>query len=158
MRSSVARNTGFRGAHGETTGSPPGADETEFGQEPCGPPGPDGPRRPGRPVAALTPVQAKGLEFAAVVVLAPAGIAAAAPQGGRDLYVAITRAASRPAVVHEGPLPPVPKRPAAGPLPGPGERPGSGAGLSPPRRGGPAARRSAPGRPRPAPRRPGRRC
>jgi len=49
-------------------------------------------------VAALTPVQAKGLEFAAVVVLAPAGIAAAAPQGGRDLYVAITRAASRPAV------------------------------------------------------------
>ncbi len=61
-------------------------------------------------MAVLTPVQAKGLEFDAVVVVDPAGIVAAAPQGGRDLYVAITRATRRPAVVHEGPLPPVLKR------------------------------------------------
>ncbi|HLU95558.1 MAG TPA: ATP-binding domain-containing protein [Thermobifida alba] len=62
------------------------------------------------PVAVLTPVQAKGLEFDAVVVVDPAGIVAAAPQGGRDLYVAITRATRRLTVVHEGPLPPVLKR------------------------------------------------
>ncbi|WP_157247102.1 HelD family protein [Nonomuraea typhae] len=51
------------------------------------------------PVAVLTVTQAKGLEFDAVVVADPAGM------GGRDLYVAVTRATRRLAVVHEGPLP-----------------------------------------------------
>ncbi len=59
------------------------------------------------PVALLTVAQAKGLEFDRVVVADPAGIIAQSPQGGRDLYVAITRATHRLAVVHEGDLPPM---------------------------------------------------
>ncbi|MGO9784370.1 MAG: HelD family protein [Streptosporangiaceae bacterium] len=59
------------------------------------------------PVALLTVAQAKGLEFDRVVVADPAGIIAQSPLGGRDLYVAITRATHRLVVVHEGDLPPM---------------------------------------------------
>jgi DNA helicase IV len=59
------------------------------------------------PVALLTVAQAKGLEFDRVVLADPAGIMAQSPQGGHDLYVAITRATHRLAVVYEGELPPV---------------------------------------------------
>jgi superfamily I DNA/RNA helicase len=59
------------------------------------------------PVALLTVAQAKGLEFDRVVLADPAGVIAQSPQGGHDLYVAITRATHRLAVVHEGDLPPM---------------------------------------------------
>ncbi len=59
------------------------------------------------PVALLTVAQAKGLEFDRVVLADPAGIIAQSPQGGHDLYVAITRATHRLAVVHQGDLPPL---------------------------------------------------
>ncbi|MFI6597443.1 HelD family protein [Nonomuraea sp. NPDC050536] len=51
--------------------------------------------------------QAKGLEFDAVVVVEPGSILAQSPMGGRDLYVAVTRATRRLTVVHEGELPEV---------------------------------------------------
>ncbi|MGN9844209.1 HelD family protein [Nonomuraea sp. H19] len=57
------------------------------------------------PVAVLTVGQAKGLEFDAVVVVDPAGILAQSPMGGRDLYVAVTRATRRLTVAYEGELP-----------------------------------------------------
>jgi len=57
------------------------------------------------PVALLTVGQAKGLEFDRVVLVDPAGIVAASPAGGHDLYVAITRATHRLTVVHDGDLP-----------------------------------------------------
>ena len=53
----------------------------------------------------LTVTQAKGLEFDRVVLADPAGIIAQSPNGGHDLYVAITRATHRLTVVHEGDLP-----------------------------------------------------
>jgi len=59
------------------------------------------------PVALLTVAQAKGLEFDRVVLADPAGIIAQSPHGGHDLYVAITRATHRLAVVHERELPPI---------------------------------------------------
>jgi DNA helicase IV len=59
------------------------------------------------PVALLTVSQAKGLEFDRVVLADPAGIIAQSPNGGHDLYVAITRATHRLAVVYEGELPPL---------------------------------------------------
>ncbi|MEU8245728.1 ATP-binding domain-containing protein [Nonomuraea sp. NPDC048916] len=59
------------------------------------------------PVVALTVTQAKGLEFDAVVVVDPAGILGQSPMGGKDLYVAVTRATRRLTVVHEGDLPAV---------------------------------------------------
>ena len=52
----------------------------------------------------LTPAQAKGLEFDAVLIADPAGILAA-PLGHNDLYVAMTRATRRVGVVHPGPPP-----------------------------------------------------
>ncbi|MBG0831899.1 AAA family ATPase [Planomonospora sp. ID67723] len=58
-----------------------------------------------RPVAVLTPAAAKGLEFDAVVVVEPAEILAQGPMGGRDLYVAVTRATRRLTVAHTGALP-----------------------------------------------------
>ena len=58
-------------------------------------------------VALLTVTQAKGLEFDRVVLADPAGIIAQSPNGGHDLYVAITRATHRLAVVYEGELPPL---------------------------------------------------
>ena len=71
------------------------------------------------PVALLTVAQAKGLEFDRVVLADPAGIIAQSPRGGHDLYVAITRATHRLAVVHEGDLPPLLAglAPAAAPAP-----------------------------------------
>ena len=59
------------------------------------------------PVALLTVAQAKGLEFNRVVLADPAGVIAQSPKGGQDLYVAITRATHRLAVVYEGDLPPI---------------------------------------------------
>ncbi|WP_188196337.1 HelD family protein [Nonomuraea sp. SYSU D8015] len=58
-------------------------------------------------VAVLTVGQSKGLEFDAVVVVDPAGILAQSPMGGRDLYVAVTRATRRLTVAYEGELPEV---------------------------------------------------
>jgi DNA helicase IV len=58
------------------------------------------------PAALLTVSQAKGLEFDRVVVADPAGIIGQSPNGGHDLYVAITRATHRLTVVYEGDLPP----------------------------------------------------
>ncbi|MFF4953483.1 HelD family protein [Streptomyces chattanoogensis] len=52
-----------------------------------------------RPVVLLDPRQAKGLEFDAVLVVAPEEL------GASDLYVALTRATQRLGVVHTGPLP-----------------------------------------------------
>ena len=49
--------------------------------------------------------QAKGLEFDRVILVDPAGVVAQSPNGGHDLYVAITRATHRLTVVHEGDLP-----------------------------------------------------
>jgi DNA helicase IV len=53
----------------------------------------------------LTVSQAKGLEFDRVVLADPAGVVAQSPNGGHDLYVAITRATHRLTVIHEGALP-----------------------------------------------------
>jgi DNA helicase IV len=57
------------------------------------------------PVALLTVAQAKGLEFDRVVLADPGGILSHSANGGRDLYVAITRATHRLTFVHEGDLP-----------------------------------------------------
>ena len=57
------------------------------------------------PVSALTLDDAKGLEFDAVVVVDPAGIAAEHPHGLGALYVALTRTTTRLALVHAGDLP-----------------------------------------------------
>jgi hypothetical protein len=56
--------------------------------------------------ALLTVTQAKGLEFDREVLADLAGTIAQSPNGGRDLYVAITRAIHRLKVIHEGDLPP----------------------------------------------------
>jgi DNA helicase IV len=56
-------------------------------------------------VVVLTPVEAKGLEFDAVIVVDPAGILAITPAGARHLYVALTRAVQHLSVIHLGPLP-----------------------------------------------------
>ncbi|MGB3442120.1 MAG: ATP-binding domain-containing protein [Actinophytocola sp.] len=53
----------------------------------------------------LTPAQAKGLEFDAVLIADPAAIIAANPLGHNDLYVAMTRATRGLGVVHPGPPP-----------------------------------------------------
>lgn len=50
---------------------------------------------------------AKGLEFDAVVLADPATVVAEAADGLRALYVALTRATQRLAIVHAGDLPPV---------------------------------------------------
>jgi DNA helicase IV len=57
------------------------------------------------PVALLTVAQAKGLEFDRVILADPDGIVSHSANGGRDLYVAITRATHRLTFVHEGELP-----------------------------------------------------
>ena len=58
-----------------------------------------------RPVALLTPQDAKGLEFDAVVVVEPGEIAAAGPRGAGALYVAMTRPTQRLILVTSGALP-----------------------------------------------------
>ena len=57
-----------------------------------------------RQVAVLTPVEVKGLEYDAVVLVEPAAIAQG-PGGSSDLYVAMTRPTQRLVVVHRGDLP-----------------------------------------------------
>jgi DNA helicase IV len=59
------------------------------------------------PVVVLPVSAAKGLEFDAVVLVEPAELVAESPRGINDLYVALTRATQRLAVVHTGPLPAV---------------------------------------------------
>jgi DNA helicase IV len=56
-------------------------------------------------VTLLSVIQAKGLEFDRVILADPAGVVAQSPNGGHDLYVAITRATHRLTVVYEGDLP-----------------------------------------------------
>jgi len=57
------------------------------------------------PVTVLSPGQAKGLEFDAVIVVDPAGIEQASPRGRADLYVALTRTTRRLGLVAPGELP-----------------------------------------------------
>jgi hypothetical protein len=70
---------------------------------------PDGPADPDvdltSPVVVLPISAAKGLEFDAVVLVEPAEVLAESPRGANDLYVALTRATQRLAVVHAQPLP-----------------------------------------------------
>ena len=57
-------------------------------------------------IPVLTPREAKGLEFDAVVVVEPAAIAEEGGDGGlRELYVALTRPTKTLVVVHSRPLP-----------------------------------------------------
>jgi len=58
-----------------------------------------------RPVALLTPQDAKGLEFDAVVVVEPGDIVADGPRGAGALYVAMTRATQRLVLIASGALP-----------------------------------------------------
>jgi hypothetical protein len=60
---------------------------------------------PAPPVVVLTPDEAKGLEFDAVVVVEPAAIVDDAAHGLRSLFVALTRCTDRLALVHSRPLP-----------------------------------------------------
>ncbi|MGH3469727.1 MAG: ATP-binding domain-containing protein, partial [Thermocrispum sp.] len=53
-------------------------------------------------VSVLTVERAKGLEFDAVIVLAPDEIAAGTPRGHSDLYVALSRATQRLGVIRTG--------------------------------------------------------
>jgi DNA helicase IV len=79
---------------------------------------PDGPADPEvdltSPVVVLPIGKAKGLEFDAVVLVEPAEVLAESPRGANDLYVALTRATQRLAVVHAQPLPEVLHRLTAG--------------------------------------------
>ena len=59
---------------------------------------------PGVP-GAVAASQTKGLEFGAVLVVAPERILADGPRGAAELYVALTRATQRLGVLHRGPLP-----------------------------------------------------
>jgi DNA helicase IV len=59
---------------------------------------------PDAPVVVVDPVQAKGLEFDAVVLVEPAEVAAG-ESGASDLYVAMTRPTQRLVVVHARELP-----------------------------------------------------
>ncbi|HEX6499398.1 MAG TPA: AAA family ATPase [Micromonosporaceae bacterium] len=63
--------------------------------------GPDDEQR----VTVLPATLAKGLEYDHVIVVEPAEIVAAEPRGLHRLYVVLTRAVSRLAVVHAAPLP-----------------------------------------------------
>ncbi|MBW0089097.1 AAA family ATPase [Pseudonocardia sp. KRD-184] len=75
----------------------------------AGPDTPDGPADPTvdleSPVVVLPIGSAKGLEFDAVVLVEPAEVLEESPRGANDLYVALTRATQRLAVVHARELP-----------------------------------------------------
>ncbi|HEX3592501.1 MAG TPA: UvrD-helicase domain-containing protein [Pseudonocardiaceae bacterium] len=58
-------------------------------------------------IPALTPFQAKGLEFDSVVVVEPQRIWSTPDSGPAQLYVALTRATQRLGFLHTEPLPPV---------------------------------------------------
>ena len=51
--------------------------------------------------------EAKGLEFDGVVIVEPGEIVASSARGWNDLYVALTRATQRLAVLYAGSLPAV---------------------------------------------------
>ncbi|MGK5115079.1 MULTISPECIES: HelD family protein [unclassified Geodermatophilus] len=53
----------------------------------------------------ITPTEAKGLEFDAVLVVDPQGVLDEGVRGHNDLYVALTRATQRLGVLSPGPLP-----------------------------------------------------
>jgi DNA helicase IV len=57
------------------------------------------------PISLITPADAKGLEFDAVVVVEPGLIAETGEHGVRLLYVALTRAVQHLSVIHAGELP-----------------------------------------------------
>jgi DNA helicase IV len=59
---------------------------------------------PGTP-GAVPPSETKGLEFDAVLVVAPEQILADGPRGAAELYVALTRATQRLGVLHSADLP-----------------------------------------------------
>ena len=61
----------------------------------------------GDDVQVLDGARAKGLEFDAVLLVDPAGLAAEAAEGLRALYVALTRATQRLTILHGGDLPEV---------------------------------------------------
>jgi hypothetical protein len=63
-------------------------------------------------ITILPATLAKGLEYDHVIVVEPADIVAAEPRGLHRLYVVLTRAVSRLAVVHAAPLPPALASPA----------------------------------------------
>ncbi|BDT91866.1 DNA helicase [Nocardia sputorum] len=56
---------------------------------------------------AVAASETKGLEYDAVLVVAPERILAGGPRGAAELYVALTRATQRLGVLHQGPLPQV---------------------------------------------------
>ena len=56
-------------------------------------------------ISVLPATVAKGLEYDHVIVVEPAAIVAAEPRGLHRLYVVLTRAVSRLAIVHAEPLP-----------------------------------------------------
>ena len=64
-----------------------------------------------RRVTVLPASLAKGLEYDHVIVVEPADIVAAEPRGLHRLYVVLTRAVSRLAVLHAQPLPAPPRLP-----------------------------------------------
>jgi DNA helicase IV len=64
-----------------------------------------GPRGLTSEIALMTPQDAKGLEFDAVIVVDPAGIVAASERGAGALYVSMTRATQRLTLVSTGLLP-----------------------------------------------------
>ena len=66
----------------------------------------DDAERPTARVTVLPASLAKGLEYDHVIVVEPAEIVAAEPRGLNRLYVVLTRAVSRLAVLHTRPLPP----------------------------------------------------
>ena len=76
-------------------------------EEQAGPENDPAPEETGSPprVSLVPATLAKGLEFDHVVVVEPATIVEAEPRGLRRLYVVLTRAVSRLAVVHARPLP-----------------------------------------------------
>ena len=57
------------------------------------------------PIVVLSPTEAKGLEFDAVVIVDPTGIVDAMPRGAAALYVAMTRPTQRLTLVALGELP-----------------------------------------------------
>lgn len=56
-------------------------------------------------VTVLLPPEAKGLEFDAVIVVEPAAFLLDGDEGGRLLYIALTRAVQELTIVHAAPLP-----------------------------------------------------